>query len=153
MSDEKIEEANFVFGVNVVDIGDVRVSRGLTRRHESICSHRQLMYDQIERRVWCKDCESDVDSFDAFSIIVEYLSAANKRIEVAREEVNKAKNYNLRRIAARKLDKIWMTNSLLPCCPHCDKALTPSDFTNEHISTVSSQLALARRKKQLNKDK
>lgn len=66
MADEPIEDQNYLSGLTVIDIGDIRVSRGMTRRPVSSCGHRRMAYDPKERRIWCKDCEKDVDPFDAF---------------------------------------------------------------------------------------
>ena len=41
-------------GVKVVDIGDVRIARGLTRREFSTCPHKHMVYDQNERRIWLR---------------------------------------------------------------------------------------------------
>jgi hypothetical protein len=54
MNDERdppIEPLDYVGGVAVVVIGDVRVARGMSRRHHSSCPHVQLIYDQKERRL------------------------------------------------------------------------------------------------------
>ena len=74
--DPPIEEPGFIGGVKVVNIGDVRVARGLTRRSSSSCPHKNMVYDQNERRIWCQDCERDVEPFDAFRNTMEQYSKA-----------------------------------------------------------------------------
>ena len=74
--DPPIAPLDYVSGVTVVNIGDVRVARGMSRRHHSSCPHIQLIYDQNERRIWCNDCERDVEAFDAFRGLVERYSSA-----------------------------------------------------------------------------
>lgn len=76
MADDPIIEPGFLGGVKVVTIGDLRVARGLSRRPYSSCSHRALIYDQSERRIWCQDCEKDVDHFAAFIHLVEQYDGA-----------------------------------------------------------------------------
>ncbi len=54
MNDERdppIEPLDYVGGVAVVVIGDVRVARGMSRRYHSSCPHVQLIYDQKELRL------------------------------------------------------------------------------------------------------
>lgn len=133
MADERdppIEEPGFIAGVNVVDIGDVRVARGLTRRHHSSCPHHRLMYDDRERRVWCKDCERDVESFDAFKIIVENLDKAIKSVERREKAITEAEQFKLRTLAAKAMDQAWRSTKMVPACPNCGGGLFPEQFKN-----------------------
>jgi hypothetical protein len=50
--DAPIIPQSFIGGVKVVDIGDLRVARGLSRRTHAACKHDQLIYDANERRIW-----------------------------------------------------------------------------------------------------
>lgn len=122
-----IVEQDFLFGVNVIDIGDLRVARGLSRRPVTVCKHRPLFYDQKERRIWCKDCETDIEPFDAFMQIVENFSAATKRIERDRQMVEEAKAHNLLRIAAKHIDQLFRSKKMVPACPHCNHGIFPED--------------------------
>ena len=40
-----IVEQEYLSGLKVVDIGDLRVARGMSRRPVSTCHHRPLVYD------------------------------------------------------------------------------------------------------------
>ncbi|WP_245006764.1 hypothetical protein ACK3BE_20030 [Pseudomonas mandelii] len=53
MSDAPIEPPDYLYGVNVVQIEDLRVAKGMSRRLASSCQHKKLVYDDKERRVWC----------------------------------------------------------------------------------------------------
>lgn len=129
--DPPIEETGS--GVTVVDIGDIRVARGLSRRHYSSCPHRRLMYDQKERRVWCRECERDVESFDAFTIIVEQYSDAHRQLVRKQAEISEAEQFKMRTIAAKKLDEAWRSRKMVPACPHCSNGLFPDSFKNGMI--------------------
>ena len=126
--DPPIENPSFVGGVNVVDIGDLRVARGLSRRPHSACNHHRLMYDNAERRVWCQDCETNVEAFDAFVLLVENLDRAFKDLERRREIIEKAESSSLISVAAKVMDKEWRHRDRVPSCPHCGQGLFPEDF-------------------------
>lgn len=117
----------FTHGVTVVDIGDARVARGLTRRPLSSCTHKSMVYDPRERRIWCSDCETEVPAFDAFMSIVEgydrALKAAKRKINEAREAETRA----IRSRAAKVMDKAWSSRTMLPICPHCRRGIAPED--------------------------
>ena len=125
MSDVPIEPDSFVAGVKVVDIGDLRVARGRTRRERSVCPHRQLVYDNQERRIWCEDCESTVDPFDAFIGLVEQFHAAEQAIRRRQHEVAEAEAFSLRSRAAKAMDDMYRKRTSVPCCPKCNFPLMP----------------------------
>lgn len=151
MTDEKkdppIEEAGFIGGVNVVQFGDVRVARGLSRRPFSMCPHTRLMYDSKERRIWCKDCERDVEAFDAFEQLVSNLDKGWKALEHHAQRIEEAEKHSLISIAAKVIDTGWRKKALSPCCPHCNGVLLPDDFKSGIKSFRSTELERARRKR------
>ena len=144
MADEPIEEQAYLAGLTVVDIGDLRVSRGLTRRPASSCQHRRMSYDPRERRIWCRDCEKDVDAFDAFIKFTEQYDRAYKDIQKRREELHQAERFQCRSIAAQKIDKAWRSKNSVPACPHCSHGLFPEDFKNG-MSMMGKDYAMKRR--------
>jgi hypothetical protein len=81
MSKAPIEPQEYLYGVKVVQIEDLRVARGLTRRPFSSCRHKSLTYDDKERRIWCRDCETEVEAFDAFVGLVEVFSAGKAQLD------------------------------------------------------------------------
>ncbi len=141
-----IDDLKYRSGVNVVDIGDLRVSRGRTRRPASVCTHRRMAYDPQERRIWCKDCEQEVESFDAFVLLVEEYDSAAKRLEARLERVEAAETFTARGLAAREMDKAWRSRTMVPACPHCNHGLFPEDFRNGP-AMVGKDYALARRRR------
>lgn len=145
MSDEPIEEIGFLHGVTVVDIGDIRVSRGLTRRPHSSCRHRRMSYDPKERRIWCRDCEKDVDAFDAFMKLTEQYHSAYSHLKDEQTKLAEAQQFQCRSIAAKAIDKAWRSRKMVPACPHCSNGLFPEDFRSG-VGMVGRDFALARRK-------
>lgn len=139
-----IEEKEFLYGVKVVDIGDLRVARGLSRRPYSSCCHYRMVYDGQERRVWCKDCEQDVEAFDAFKLLVENIASEYRKLNRLREEIEEAKEHTLHLIAAKEVEKVWRGRKMAPTCPHCKGGLLPEDFVN--AGRTSAEFERKRRK-------
>lgn len=48
---EPIVPMESVYGMKVVDIGDLRVARSMSRRVHSTCHHLRLAFDTNDRRV------------------------------------------------------------------------------------------------------
>lgn len=141
--DPPIEPQDYIGGVKVVDFGDLRVARGMSRRAFATCKHKPLFYDQKERRIWCRDCESNVDAFDAFLLLVEQFHYAAADIERRREEVRKAREHNIIRIAARQMDEHFRRRNMVPACPHCHTGILPEDVGR--MGSVSREWEQARR--------
>ncbi|MAL97173.1 MAG: hypothetical protein CL583_01865 [Alteromonadaceae bacterium] len=145
MSKRPIDPQQFTLGVGVVDIGDVRVARGKTRWQRQVCPHNNMTFDQTERRIWCDDCEDDVDVFDAYCRLVECHESAWKRIERAWTEVKEALDLNLISRAAKAMDKVWRSRRMVPNCPHCGEGLLPEDVLS---AKSASSAELTRRKRE-----
>lgn len=126
--DPPIREVEYLSGPSVIDIGDVRVARGLSRRPFSSCKHRALNYDPQERRIWCKDCEQDIDPFDAFVIVAEQCHGFLESLKRRARQIAEAEAFTARSRAVKALDKIWRSRNMAPCCPHCNRGLLPEDM-------------------------
>jgi len=147
MTDTPIEPLNYLSGVKIVDIGDIRVARGMTRRSVSSCHHRRLHYDQQERRVWCADCEQTIEAFDAFKLLVEQVGNAARKIEARAAELTEAETFQARTLAARQLDLAWRKRSRVPACPICGQGLFPEDFKDGIKASLGREYAEAQRNK------
>lgn len=149
MSDHKdppIIEGQYLGGVTVVDIGDIRVARGMSRRPFSTCSHHSMVYDQRERRIWCKDCENDVDAFDAFEMLAKRSHEHRAMLDAREQKIEEAEAFTIRSVAAKVMDKAWRRRKTVPTCPHCRSALLPEDVENG-FNFTSKEIELARRKR------
>ena len=147
-----IEPHDYLYGVKVVDIGDLRVARGMTRRPISTCSHRKLVYDDKERRVWCSDCETEVEPFDAFMGLVERMDGHIKNLKSRERKVREAESFALRSRAAKVMDEAWRSTKMAPLCPHCMVAILPEDVVGGLAST-SKSLVIAARKRAADKER
>jgi hypothetical protein len=112
-----------------------------------------MVYDQNERRVWCKDCEKDVESFDAFKLIAENFTKQNAILAKRERKITEAENHNIRRLAVKTLDKAWSKKRAVPCCPHCNEGLLPDDFKNGVGLSSKSYALEQRRRKSKEKEK
>lgn len=144
MSDAPIEPQDYVFGVKVVDIGEVRVARGKTRRPVSTCTHRRMVYDDSERRVWCRDCESEVEGFDAFRLLVEQMDDYVKHLQRREDKVKEAEQHAARSRAVKVMDEVWRSQSMAPLCPHCHEAILAEDVAGG-VARCSKPLAMRKR--------
>lgn len=150
MNDDKrdppIEPLDYLSGVTIVNIGDVRVARGMSRRAHSSCPHIHINYATHERRIWCEDCEHDVEGYDAFVLLVDGYWRALREIEDRERRVAEAEKFQIRSIAAKTMDEAWRQRNMVPCCPHCHHGLLPEDFRTKP-GMVCREWAEARAKK------
>lgn len=135
-----IEPGEFVLGPSVVDIGDLRVARGLSRRPAPVCRHLQLAFDTAERRIYCMDCQSDVEAFDAFVQLIERHHYLDEKAERMRRDAA----HTVISRAGKQMDQVWRSRTMAPACPHCKAAILAEDVA-DGIPTVSKDLEVRRR--------
>lgn len=138
-----IIDQEYLSGLKVVDIGDIRVSHGMTRRPHTSCKHRAMAYDPRERRIWCKDCETEVEPFDAFVLICEQFDSAAQKIERQRKEIVEAREHNIIRIAAKQMDEKFRRKNVVPACLNCGAGIFPEDVPK--MGSINREWELARR--------
>lgn len=142
-----IEPLDWVAGLKVVDIGDIRVARGLTRRPKDACAHLNIVFDDRERRIWCSDCEQDLEGYDAFVLLARKFYTAEARLSARRAQLQKDEQVSLVSRAAKALDRYWRRRDMVPVCPHCCKALLPEDVVDK-VKGMSKSLAKRLRSKE-----
>ena len=137
---EPIVPMEYLYGVKVVDIGDLRVARGMSRRIQSPCRHLRLAFDTSERRIYCQDCEQDVEPFDAFLQLVE----RHHFLEAKAEKLRQDAAHTVTSRAAKRMDEAWRSKTMAPLCPHCRAPILPEDVVNG-VSIVNKELEVRRR--------
>ncbi len=125
---------------DVIDIGEVRLSKKFQKQ----CAHKRLTYDPADRTVQCLDCERFIDPFSAFLQIVHNLESAKKRAERILAEAAEARDKELPTIAARKVEKAWRSQTMVPACPHCHEAIFSTDGFGG--AQVNKKMAIEKRK-------
>lgn len=104
-----------------------------------------MIYDTAERRIWCPDCERDIEAFDAFALLVQGYHQAVTAVERRAEAISQVEKFKIRSIAAKKLDEAWRQRNMVPCCPHCKNGLLPEDF-KRGVSMLGKDWVEARRR-------
>lgn len=113
----------------VVDFASYRVRAGRTPFTARKCEHNSVLYCTRERRVWCDDCKSSIDAFDAFLNIVRHFEEIVAEIRAAKRMAEEALRSVIVRRAAKEIDRTWGAK-MAPCCPHCRRGLLPQDFAD-----------------------
>ncbi|WP_026382741.1 hypothetical protein [Achromobacter xylosoxidans] len=146
---DPIVPMEYLHGVKVVDIGDLRVARGMSRRPVSTCRHLRLAFDTNERRIYCQDCESDVAPFDAFLQLVE----RHHHLEAKAERLRQDAAHTVTSRAAKRIDEAWRSRTMAPCCPHCRTPIMPEDVLNGRLPMTNKEWEVRRRAAQADTDK
>lgn len=146
-----IQELDYLMGLKVVDIGDLRIARGKSKRPFTTCKHNNVIYDANERRIWCKDCEKNVDPFDVIVSLSESFDKAYKQLEAKAQQLKEAEKHNIRRLATRAIDKAWSKNKTIPACPMCGHGLFPEYFRIGRITMIGRDYATKLKEKALGK--
>ena len=132
----------------LIDLAGVRIQRGMTSHAATKCKHMNIRFceDRGDRRVWCVDCQSNIDPFDALAMIALHLQRMLDSAHSMRAEAQKALGATARLRATKVLDRAWSGNVMAVACPHCKNGLLPEDFlTGSH--QISRDLEIARRKR------
>ncbi len=131
----------------VIDLAEVRVAFGLPRSTARVCRHKALVYNRGERRIWCTDCESTVDPFDAFMTLTTYFHDMESAVRSKLARAIEAEAATLVKRASKNLDRQWNgKHPMAVSCPHCHNGLLPEDFLSGG-SAVSRDIEIARRKR------
>ena len=113
---------------NVLNFESLSIKHGRGKRFGKPCEHNHLVYDPGEKRVWCEDCESTVDSFDAFLRIVRDWESVESQLRSRALKLLEDEKQNLISRAAKAVDRAFRKQKTAPTCPHCKEALLPEDM-------------------------
>lgn len=146
MSDKPVVPQEYKYGFKVVDIGDLRIARGQTRRPATACKHLKIVYDDQERRIWCQDCEQEVEAYDAFKGLAEFHHGAVAKLKRREEAVKEAESFQARSRAVKVMDEVWRSKTMAPMCPHCSEAILPEDVARG-VKSTGKKMAQAKRQR------
>lgn len=120
---------------------EFKIERGSLHSVDN-CNHRNLQYDISSRIIYCKDCEREIDHFDAFFMIVKMFAYAEHSLDCRREELDELeKRHQVGLLkATRKVDEAWRSRSMVPICPHCHKAIFPTDGFGGNLTNKDLEL-------------
>lgn len=138
-------EGQTPFGSPVIDLAEMRIAFGRAKDFKKVCSHRRLTYDPKERRVWCQECESTIDNFDAFMTLASHWHEMERAARAKLARAAETEKATLVKRAAKNLDRHWnCRHPMAVSCPHCQGGLLPEDFQSGGTA-VSRDIELARR--------
>ena len=116
---------------NVVDFGAFRISQREGKRSWSYrderCSHHHLTLDDNGHIVRCDDCKEVVSAYWAIQMLAEVYNKAVRKVDAARQQVAEDKAHNIHLTAAKRVEKVWRSKNMVPCCPHCGRGIRPDD--------------------------
>jgi hypothetical protein len=130
----------------LIDLAGVRIQRGIPKYNPNQCKHKNILYhcSHSERRIWCSDCERDIEPFDAFMIFARQFEEMISEAQDMRQKAAEALRTTARLRATKVLDKAWSGNVMAVACPHCRGGLLPEDFARGSDQT-SREIEIARR--------
>lgn len=131
-----IVKQNYLHGTKTVSIEDLRIARGSPKLHYDRCKHRQLVFSPQERAIWCDECETRLDPFDVFILLVEKQSWVENRFK----ELQRLEDQTLISRAAREFDVEFRKRSSVPCCPNCKQGIFPEDV-NKGLQSINKEQA------------
>jgi len=131
----------------VVVVGDFSVAQRNRRsyhpRQRGVCHHRHIELDDHGEVVMCLDCNTQVTPYWALKMLAENFNEARDKLERERQSVAEERASILHLVAAKKVEAVWRTKSMVPACPHCHAGILPSDGLGS--CTFDRRIELARR--------
>lgn len=128
---------------NVVKIADLQFSRKAWSSKE--CLHRNISLDRNGGVVKCLDCNESLSAFWALSELVTRYEATLLYLENAKKEVSELQEKNLSLKAAKIVEQAWRSKTMVPTCPHCTKAIFPTDGFG--LSLANKEFEVYKRRK------
>lgn len=130
---------------DVIQIGDWQIQRkhALRMSQAGECDHKHLELDGRGDIVRCSKCGIQVSAFWALEMLADEYNRRLAKLERDREALAKAKEAEVHLLAARKVDKIWRSRTMVPACPHCHQGILPEDGLGN--SRMSREIELRRR--------
>ena len=128
---------------NVINIGDLRFTH---KRREIIakgCRHRNLTLHPDGQYVTCDDCDIQITSYYALSMIVEQWGRAKQAESSRLATIKASEERGLTLKAAQDVEHAWRRKNSVPTCPHCHEAIFPKDGFGR--SFINKAIALARK--------
>ena len=126
----------------IVEIGEFRLKR---ERHRLLdgCQHKHLTLDDEGEFVRCDDCQTQIGTYAALRMLVERWALLQDRVDAQQKAISEAASKTVELRAAQRVEKAWRSRSMVPCCPHCNAAIFPTDGFGGPM--VSRELAARRR--------
>lgn len=116
---------------NVIQIGEMIVRRREEKKawnkKDERCHHRKTTLDDNGSIVTCDDCSMQLSPYWVLHQLIHYYDQEMKKVEARAKAVAEDKAHNLHLLAAKKVEAVWRSRKMAPCCPHCGHGILPED--------------------------
>lgn len=114
---------------NVVEIGELRLARiksDYLRTREG-CQHHRLEMDEVGQTVMCLDCKVQVSAYWALEKLRGFWQDHSKKYKRELAAAQEERGAVLHLTAAKKVEAVWRSKTMVPSCPHCSRGIFPHD--------------------------
>lgn len=84
-----------------------------------------------------------VSAFWALEMLSDEYNRALSKLQRDREALAKAKEAETHLLAARRVESVWRSRTMVPACPHCGTGILPEDGLGS--SQINRGIELRRR--------
>lgn len=104
---------------------------------EIACAHLRLLADDEGEIITCKDCGRTVSAYWAFMRFSREYNRFKDDLESKRNLLIEDLKRGVILRAAQKVERAWRRRKMAPTCPHCGKAILPTDgFGNSYVRKI-----------------
>lgn len=113
---------------NVIDIDELRFTRDkrIVRPREE-CAHRHMTLDEEGQFVKCDDCGVQLSPYWVLNRMLDGYDRALSKIAAREQRIATAQEEGVHLLAARRLERVWRSRTMVPACPHCGEGIGPKD--------------------------
>jgi len=117
---------------NVVQITALRINHDKDKR--CTCRKRRFEVDTHNREILCVECGAVVDPYEAMIDLAYKVNNLNEETKNLLEQRKQLLNWKPYLLAVKKLEKIYRSGDMLPCCPHCGRGVEAKDLTKASVN-------------------
>jgi hypothetical protein len=134
----------------VVEIGEMRLRlvRSYEKTPEESCKHKHTSLDDEGDIVRCDACGMQVSAYWVLKKLAQHYRHQLRLLQHARETVAWERGKHIVLRAARKVEEAWRSRTMLPVCPHCHTAITPTDGFGDAMTNKATELERRAQEKQ-----
>lgn len=130
---------------DIIQIGEWQLQHKHKHRNTKPgeCDHKHIELDARGDIVRCVKCGVQLSAFWALDMLSDKYSRALSKLHRDREALAKAKEAETHLLAARKVEVVWRSRTMVPACPHCGLGILPEDGLGN--SRINREIELRRR--------
>lgn len=138
---------------DIIQIGEWQLQHKHKHRYTEPgeCDHKHIELDARGDIVRCVKCGVQLSAFWALEMLSDEYNRALGKLKRDREALAKAKESEIHLLAARKVESVWRSRSMVPACPHCGTGILPEDGLGS--SRINREIELRRRAAATSKEK